>query len=72
MSFHISRWPVFNIADASVSVGVLMLLVFHRKFTNVDEPRVSLATPTRSAGTTDGMKNGSVEESGGGSSATSS
>jgi len=59
LNFHISRWPVFNIADASVSLGVLMLLVFHRKFTNVEEPRVSLAGSSSSAGTTDGMKNGS-------------
>ena len=35
--FHISRWPVFNIADAAVSIGVLLLLVFHRKFTAVEE-----------------------------------
>jgi hypothetical protein len=25
------RWPIFNIADASVSVGVLILLFFYRK-----------------------------------------
>ena len=24
------RWPIFNIADASVTVGVIMLLIFHR------------------------------------------
>ncbi len=24
------RWPIFNIADASVTVGVLLLLIFHR------------------------------------------
>ncbi len=24
------RWPIFNIADASVTVGVVMLLIFHR------------------------------------------
>jgi signal peptidase II len=27
---HLSRWPVFNIADATVTVGVLLLLVFYR------------------------------------------
>ena len=40
--FHINRWPVFNIADAAVSIGVIMLLVFHRKFTAVEEQRVVL------------------------------
>ena len=24
------RWPVFNIADASVTIGVLLLLIFHK------------------------------------------
>jgi signal peptidase II len=28
--YHLSRWPVFNIADASVTVGVLFLLFTHR------------------------------------------
>jgi signal peptidase II len=28
--YHISRWPVFNIADASVTIGVLLLLFFYR------------------------------------------
>ncbi|MGH2567721.1 MAG: signal peptidase II, partial [Bacteroidota bacterium] len=42
LGFHISRWPVFNIADASVSLGVLILLVFHRKFTQEQVPAVSI------------------------------
>ena len=61
VGFHISRWPVFNIADASVSMGVLILLVFHRKFTSVEEPRISLAVSSKPSGSTDGMKNGSSE-----------
>lgn len=28
--FHMSRWPVFNAADASVTVGVVLLLLFYR------------------------------------------
>jgi len=28
--YSLSRWPVFNIADASVTVGVILLLFFHR------------------------------------------
>jgi signal peptidase II len=30
LGYHLSRWPVFNIADASVTVGVVLLLFFHR------------------------------------------
>lgn len=41
-SIHISRWPIFNVADAAVSIGVLMLLIFHRKFTAVGEQVVLL------------------------------
>ena len=29
-SFHISRWAVFNVADACVTVGVILLIFFHR------------------------------------------
>jgi len=28
--YQLSRWPVFNIADASVTVGIFFLLIFHR------------------------------------------
>jgi signal peptidase II len=24
------RWPIFNIADATVTIGVILLLIFHR------------------------------------------
>ncbi len=41
-SFHIARWPIFNVADAAVSVGVIFLLVFHRKFTSAENPDVVL------------------------------
>ncbi len=37
LGFHISRWPVFNVADASVSIGVLLLLIFHRRFTQEEQ-----------------------------------
>jgi signal peptidase II len=29
-NYHLSRWPVFNVADASVTVGVLLLVAYHR------------------------------------------
>ena len=28
--YHLSRWPVFNLADAAVTIGVILLLFFHR------------------------------------------
>jgi signal peptidase II len=30
LGYQLARWPVFNIADASVTLGVLLLLFFHR------------------------------------------
>lgn len=30
LGYQISRWPVFNIADAAVTCGVVLLLIFHR------------------------------------------
>lgn len=36
--FHISRFGIFNIADAAVTTGVVVLLVFHRALDEVDEP----------------------------------
>ncbi|RCK75215.1 MAG: Lipoprotein signal peptidase [Ignavibacteriae bacterium] len=31
--YHIDRWPVFNFADASVTIGVILLLIFHKPST---------------------------------------
>jgi signal peptidase II len=30
LGYHLSRWPVFNVADASVTIGVVLLLLFHQ------------------------------------------
>jgi signal peptidase II len=31
LGYSLSRWPVFNVADASVTIGVVLLLFFHRQ-----------------------------------------
>jgi signal peptidase II len=58
LGYHMSRWPVFNVADASVSVGVVLLLIFHRKFTEAGQPDLSLAAPVSSTPSSDGLKDG--------------
>lgn len=54
--FYLTRFWVFNIADASVSIGVLMMLIFHRSFVDQEEqlpaiessPDNSTESPTES------------------------
>lgn len=34
LGYTLNRWPVFNVADASVTIGVLMLLIFQGRSTD--------------------------------------
>jgi len=38
LGIHMDRFAVFNVADVSVSTGIVLMLLFHKKFTNVDKP----------------------------------
>jgi len=38
LGYRLSRWPVFNVADAAVTLGVILLLFFHRDTTKDAEP----------------------------------
>ena len=58
LGYQIHRWPVFNIADASVSFGVLILLMFHRRFTAIDERTDELIPATAILSDPDGIKDG--------------
>lgn len=58
LGFHITRWPVFNVADAAVSLGVIVLLIFHRRFSRENEPAVSLVGSSGTLREGDNMKNG--------------
>jgi signal peptidase II len=57
LGFQLSRFWVFNIADASVSIGVVMMLLFHRSFVGHGEhlsviETSSAASPESSTETT--------------------
>ncbi len=34
---HYDHWPVFNVADACVTVGVIILIIFHKKIPTLKE-----------------------------------
>lgn len=71
LGYSITRWPVFNIADASVSVGVILLLLFHRRFAGAGhEARSAEAMSQASAGRLEGGIEAAVEKSDPGSSST--
>ncbi|MDD8016902.1 MAG: signal peptidase II [Bacteroidota bacterium] len=56
LNFHLSRFWVFNIADASVTVGVLMMLIFHRSLAKeserLPEAERETSSPTETSSTT--------------------
>ena len=43
--YHMSRWPVFNVADASVTIGVLLLLIVHRPISSRTKVASETASP---------------------------
>jgi signal peptidase II len=38
LAIHMNRFAIFNIADASVSTGIVLMLLFYRKFSKIEEP----------------------------------
>ena len=52
--YHLSRWPVFNIADASVTIGVLLLLFFHRRGASAE---TVVSDPVITEGHNNGLSN---------------
>jgi signal peptidase II len=41
---HMERFAVFNVADACVSTGLVLMLLFHNKFSKVGEPAAEAQT----------------------------
>ena len=71
LGYSITRWPVFNVADASVSVGVIFLLLFHRHFAGArHEARTAEALPETPSGRLEGGIEAAVEKTEPGSSTT--
>jgi len=45
---YMALWPIFNIADASIFVGVAIILLFQNKFFNEKEPHAEMREVTAS------------------------
>lgn len=43
LGYQLSRWPVFNIADASVTCGVILMLLSHRRSAKSSAPMLAPA-----------------------------
>ncbi len=46
LGYNLNRWPIFNLADVFVTVGVVWLLI-SGKFNNVDEPNKIIIKNTK-------------------------
>jgi len=42
LAIHLNRFAVFNAADASVTSGIFLMLLFYRKFSNVAESEIKV------------------------------
>ena len=56
--YHLARWPVFNVADACVTIGVIMLVFFHRR---APSPAGSPGAMQPAAGTDASLPTGGTE-----------
>jgi signal peptidase II len=48
-AIHMNRFAIFNIADASVTTGIVLMLLFYRKFAQLEEPAVQTVDAGQSA-----------------------
>lgn len=47
LGFHMDRFAVFNVADASVSIGIALILLFYKKFTELDKSAAAATDGTK-------------------------
>ena len=62
LGYQLTRWPVFNIADAAVTTGVLLLLFFHRSVGAGEEAGAHPPYPSGTAGEASGGGQGTQSQ----------
>lgn len=50
---HIALWPIFNVADASIFIGVCIILIFQHKFFPKEEPKTKVSETSSSSNEAD-------------------
>ncbi len=54
LGIQLTRWPVFNIADASVTTGVILLLIFYKRIAEQEAQNLSAVPESQTADQTAG------------------
>jgi signal peptidase II len=62
LAIHINRFAIFNVADASVSTGIVLMLLFYRKFSKIEES-AAIASNTGPTSSDQNSSIGDVNES---------
>jgi signal peptidase II len=62
LGYQLTRWPVFNIADAAVTTGVLLLLFFHRSVGAGEEAGARTPNTSGTAGEASGGGQGTQSQ----------
>ncbi len=60
--YHLNRWPVFNFADASVTCGVILLLISQRALQHKEDTPPELITPDQQLSTPSSTESTSLTE----------
>lgn len=61
---YYSLWPIFNIADSAISIGIVVILIFQGRFFNMDEKaRAASNTSEKSAASASSAETGKADTS---------